>query len=390
MTRFPLGLDVEGALDDEVERAQGCRDRLLMNQHETSNARVPAWDRTPTDLRALGYERDPRHLFGRLQRVATWDAEGPVLARKGRALVDRALRLDLPTIVEERASTDGSTRVVLRLEDGARIEAVHMPRAVVRPRVTVCLSSQVGCAMGCTFCATARMGLVRNLAAHEIVGQLLAVMHRYGPRGAQQYNLVFMGMGEPLHNVDALVRALDVLCDPAGLAIAPTRITVSTAGHVPGLERLARARYIPELAVSVNGATDDVRRSLMPIGKKWPLAELRAALTRWPRRPHQKITLEYVLLAGINDDDRSADRLAEWTGDVKHVLNVIPFNDWGTTSSPYREPSAQRVDAFVARLRSRGCLVKVRRSRGRDARAACGTLAVSEDASLDEGRLAEA
>ncbi len=338
---------------------------------------VPAWDRTPADLLALGYDRDPRHLFGRLQRVGTWDANGPVLARPGRVLAERALRLDLPRIVDERPSTDGSKRLVLALEDGARIEAVHMPRAVVRPRVTICLSSQVGCAMGCTFCATAKMGLVRNLTAHEIVGQLLAVLHRYGPTSAQQLNLVFMGMGEPLHNVDALVKALDVLCDPAGLGVPPTRITVSTAGHLPGLERLATACHVPELAVSVNGATDEVRRSLMPIGKKWPLAELRAALARWPRRPHQKITLEYVLLADVNDDDESADRLAAWTGDLRHVLNVIPFNDWGNARSPYREPVPERVDAFVTRLRSHGCLVKIRRSRGRDVRAACGTLAVT-------------
>ncbi len=339
-----------------------------------TGAVLPAWDRTPADLKALGYERDGRHLFGRLQRVGTWDANGPVLARPGRELARLRLRLDLPVIVDERPSVDGSTRLVLELEDGARIEAVHMPRAVVRPRVTVCLSSQVGCAMGCTFCATAKMGLVRNLAAHEIVGQLLAVLHRYGPRSAQQLNLVFMGMGEPLHNVEALIRALDVLCDPAGLGIPPTRITVSTAGHLAGLERLAQARHVPELAVSVNGATDTVRRSLMPIGKRWPLAELRDALARWPRRPHQKITLEYVLLAGVNDDDESADRLAAWTGDLRHVLNVIPFNEWGTTASPYREPSVDRIDAFVARLREHGCLVKVRRSRGRDVRAACGTL----------------
>ncbi|HVH47812.1 MAG TPA: 23S rRNA (adenine(2503)-C(2))-methyltransferase RlmN [Labilithrix sp.] len=339
---------------------------------------VSAWDRGPEDLRALGYGRDPRHLFGRLQRVGTWDANGPVLARPGRELVERALSLRLPPIVEERPSADGATRLVLELADGARIETVHMPRAVVRPRVTVCLSSQVGCAMGCTFCATAKMGLVRNLAAHEIVGQLLAVLHRYGPRSAQQLNLVFMGMGEPLHNVDALVRALDVLCDPGGLAVPPTRITVSTAGHLPGLERLAKSRYVPELAVSVNGATDAVRRSLMPVGRKWPLAALREALSRWPRRPHQKITLEYVLLADVNDDDESADKLAAWTGDLKHVLNVIPFNEWGTAApSPYREPSAARIEAFVTRLRSHGCLVKVRRSRGRDVRAACGTLVVN-------------
>lgn len=342
---------------------------------EPDAARISAWDRTPADLQRLGYTRDPGHLFGRLQRVTSWDEKGPVLARRGRELVDRTLDLALPEIVEERPSTDGSTRMVLALGDGARIEAVHMPRAVKRPRVTVCLSSQVGCAMGCTFCATARMGLVRNLAAHEIIGQLLAVMLRLGPKSAEQLNLVFMGMGEPLHNVDAILRTLDVLCDTAGLGIAPSRITVSTAGHVPGLDRLATTPWLPELAISVNGATDVVRRQLMPIGKRWPLGDLREALTRWPLPPHRRFTLEYVLLADVNDDVASADRLADWIGELRHVVNVIPFNAW--EGSGYREPSFERVQAFVGRLRERGSFVTIRRSRGRDARAACGTLATA-------------
>ena len=337
-------------------------------------SRSPVWALDPADLRALGYARDPRHLFGRFQRLGTWDAGGPVLSREARALAERSLDLSLPRIVEEAPSVDGSTRLVLALEDGARIEAVHMPRAVRRPRVTVCLSSQVGCAMGCTFCATARMGLVRNLEAHEIVGQLFAVLRRYGPISSHQLSLVFMGMGEPLHNVEAVVRALDVLCCPDGLGIAPNRVTVSTAGHVAGLERLAGARYLPLLAVSVNAATDTVRRQLMPIGKRWPLRELREALARWPRRPHQKITLEYVLLDGVNDDLESADRLAAWIGDLRHLLNVIPFNSWGGTGSPYRVPSEERVRAFVSRVRELGCLVTVRKSRGQDVRGACGTL----------------
>jgi len=337
-------------------------------------SRAPVWALDPADLRALGYARDPRHLFGRFQRLETWDEAGPVLSREARALTEASLDLSLPRIVEEAPSLDGSTRLVLALEDGARIEAVHMPRAVRRPRVTVCLSSQVGCAMGCTFCATARMGLVRNLEAHEIVGQLFAVMRRYGPVSSHQLSLVFMGMGEPLHNVEAVVRALDVLCDPAGLGVAPNRVTVSTAGHVAGLERLARARYLPLLAVSVNAATEAARRRLMPIAKKWPLPELRAALARWPQRPHQKITLEYVLLDGVNDDLESAERLAAWIGDLRHILNVIPFNDWGAASSPYRAPSEEKVRAFVGRVHELGCLVTVRRSRGRDVRGACGTL----------------
>ena len=339
--------------------------------------RVPVWDLLPEDLRAHGYRRDARHLFGRFQRVGTWNEAGPVLSREASALAEASLDLALPRIVEEVPSHDGSTRLVMALADGARIEAVHMPRAVKRPRVTVCLSSQVGCAMGCTFCATARMGLVRNLTAHEIVGQLLALLHRHGPVSPQQLSIVFMGMGEPLHNVDAVMRALDVLCDPAGFGVAPCRVTVSTAGHVAGLERLASSRYLPELAVSVNAATDEVRRQLMPIDKKWPLRELRAALARWPKRPHQKITLEYVLLRDVNDDVASADRLADWIGELRHIVNVIPFNAWGDDRSPFREPTEESVRAFTARLHERGSLVTVRRSRGRDVRAACGTLAVS-------------
>mgnify|MGYP001043108868 CR=1 FL=1 len=344
-----------------------------MSSGPQAEARVPAWSCTPDDLRALGYERDPRHLFGRLQRIATWDEHGPALARAARALADRVLDLRLPEIVEEHPSADGSTRLVLELVDGERIEAVHMPREVARPRVTVCLSSQVGCAMGCTFCATATMGLRRNLAAHEIVGQLLAVMRRHGPDTADRLNVVFMGMGEPLHNVGELIRALDVLCDPAGLGIAPRRITVSTAGHVTGLARLAASRHLPELAVSVNGVVGDVRRRLMPIDRKWSLADLRAALDLWPR--HRKITFEYVLLAGVNDDDESAETLARWVGDLRHVVNVIPFNAWA--QSPYREPSSDRVASFVSILRAHGCVVKVRCSRGRDVRGACGTLVAS-------------
>lgn len=332
---------------------------------------LSAWDQMPADLRALGYTRDAAYLFGRLQRVATWDAAGPVLNRRGRELVEaKGLSLELPRIVEERPSSDGSTRVVLALADGARIEAVHMPRAVRRPRVTVCLSSQVGCAMGCTFCATARMGLVRSLTPAEMVAQLLAVMHRFGPRSVEQLNVVFMGMGEPLHEVDVLLRALEILCDPAGLGLAPGRVTVSTVGHVANLDRLAQSRWLPQLAISVNAASDEVRRSLMPINRKWPLADLRAALDRWP--PNEKLTLEYVLLAGVNDDDASADRLAAWVGDLRHVVNVIPFNEW--EGAPYREPSEERIQAFCARLHAGGCLAKIRRSRGRDARAACGML----------------
>jgi 23S rRNA (adenine2503-C2)-methyltransferase len=332
-----------------------------------------AWDVLPDDLRALGWPRDPKHFFGQLQRISSWDPNGPVLAREARELATRELECTLPLITEAIPSTDGSTRLVLTLADGARIEAVHMPRKLRRPRVTICLSSQVGCAMGCTFCATARMGLVRNLAAHEIIGQLFAVLRRYGPTNAQSLNLVFMGMGEPLHNVDAVIRTLDVLCDPAGLGVPPSRITVSTAGHVAGLDKLATAKFLPELAVSINAATDATRRELMPVNKKWNLEALRAALTRWPQRPHQKLTFEYVLLDGVNDSPDDAERLADFVAGFRHIVNVIPFNAWSSIPG-FKEPSEDRVRAFTERLHARRCIVTVRRSRGRDVRAACGTL----------------
>ena len=331
----------------------------------------PAWALRPEDLGALGYPRDPAHLFGRLHRLGTWGPEGPVLARPAREFVASVgLQLELPRVAERMPSTDGATRLVLAFADGARVEAVHMPRGA---RTTVCLSSQVGCAMGCGFCATAKMGLVRSLEAHEIVGELLAVLQDLGPRSAERLNLVFMGMGEPLHDAEKVIRALDGLGDPAGRGVAPSRVTVSTSGLVPGIARLAEARFRPELAVSVNEVTDAARTRLMPVNKRWPLAALREALARWPRRPHEKLTLEYVLLAGENDSLAHAERLAAWVGDLRSVVNVIPFNAWD--GGGFREPSPEVVARFAARLHELGCLVKVRKNRARDARGACGTLA---------------
>jgi 23S rRNA (adenine2503-C2)-methyltransferase len=335
------------------------------------------WAQRPSDLRELGYTRDARHLFGRIQRTNTWDDAGPVLSRAGQALI-APLDQSLPTVSDVVPSQDGSQRIVLSLPDSTQIEAVHMPRG---DRTTICLSSQVGCAMGCTFCATATMGLKRHLTANEIVGQLLAILHRFGPRSSSFVNIVFMGMGEPLHNVDALIRVLDVICDPAGLGISPSRITVSTAGHVAGLDRLIASGHRPELAVSVNAMKPDVRRHLMPIDRKWSLTDLRAALDRWNdvKRPHSKITIEYVLLRDVNDDLESASLLARWLRprregqeQLRHVVNVIPFNAW--SGAPFTSSTTEAIDTFVTRLREEGCLVKVRLSRGQDSRAACGQL----------------
>lgn len=287
-------------------------------------------------------------------------------------LLQEQFDFSLPEVARVASSSDGSTKLVLAFADGNTVETVHMPRDVRTPRVTLCVSSQVGCAMGCTFCHTATMGLVRNLRADEIVAQVLVAIDMLGPKDLGLVTLVFMGMGEPLHNLPEVLRAVKVLADPRGLGIAPSRMTVSTSGLVPGIDKLAEADVRPCLAVSLNATTDEGRARTMPITKAWGLPTLRAALQRFPLRPHEKLTLEYVALAGENDTDEDADRLAEFARGLKHNVNVIPFNAY--EGALFDEPPSERLAAFVLRLRQHGCLATIRYSRGRDAEAACGQL----------------
>ncbi len=329
------------------------------------------WSLLPHDLAPA--RGDASVLFSRIQRVSTWKDGAPDVGKAGRALI-AACDASLPRIEEKHTSDDGSTRVVMATSDGHRIECVHMPRAVKNPRVTLCVSSQVGCAMGCTFCATGTMGIKRNLTAGEIVGEVLALMHAMGPGSGHQLNLVFMGMGEPLHNLDHVARAIEVLCHDKGVGMSPNRITVSTSGLVPGIERLARLplRVRPLLALSVNSTTDEARSRVMPVNRAWNLARLKQALLAWPARKGEKILLEYVLLAGVNDKDDDATRLAEFASGFKHNVNVIPLNEHASTS--LRAPTDDRVLAFARRLTELGCLATVRNNRGRDVRGACGQL----------------
>jgi 23S rRNA (adenine2503-C2)-methyltransferase len=284
------------------------------------------------------------------------------------------LELALPEVLERHVSEDGSTKLVLGLADGERIEAVHMPREVRSPRVTLCLSSQVGCAMGCTFCATGSMGIRRNLTAGEIVGQVIAVLRALGPEKPHAVTLVFMGMGEPLHNLDHVHRAVRIFNHPQGLNISTRRITVSTSGLVPGIERLARMEPRPWLALSLNATTDELRSSIMPVNRAWNLGRLRQALEAWPLADREKLTIEYVLMGGLNDALEDADRLAAWMGELRrtHNLNLIRMNAHGACD--IQEPDEVRMDAFVQRLKERGCFVTVRKSRGRDVQGACGQL----------------
>ncbi len=333
-----------------------------------------AYGLLPEDLEALGCPNDPAHLFSLLQRPWAWVEGRPKLGKANLAFLEAIADLRLPAIDEAIGSGDGSTKLALKLGDGRRIEAVHMPRRVKNARVTMCISSQVGCAMGCTFCATGAMGIQRNLSAGEIVGQVLSVMAMLGPAAPSLLTLVFMGMGEPLHNLDHLHRAIRVLSHPAGLGIPARRITVSTSGLVSGIEKLALLRPRPLLALSLNATTDEARSRTMPVNRVWNLARLREALDAWGPRPNEKFTFEYVLLAGENDTEADADRLADWLGDLrsKHNLNLIPMNEH--SASDFHEPAEARIQAFSDRLKTRGCFVTVRRSRGRDVNGACGQL----------------
>jgi len=336
--------------------------------------RPSAWSLFPEDLAALGCPGSALETFKRLHRPWTWLNGAPELGSGIRRWLEGTADLSLPSIADRQPSADGATKLALALVDGQRIEAVHMPRRVRNPRVTYCLSSQVGCAMGCIFCATGSMGILRNLSAGEILGQVFALMMELGPDRGHELTLVFMGMGEPLHNLENLHRAICLLCHPAGLGLGKGRITVSTAGLVSGIDRLSRLEPRPLLALSLNATTDEARSRTMPVNRVWNLVRLRQALDDWGLKRGERFCFEYVLLAGENDTEADAQRLADWLGDLRgaHNLNLIPMNEHA--ASCFREPPEDRVQLFAGWLKARGCFVTVRRSRGRDVQGACGQL----------------
>jgi 23S rRNA (adenine2503-C2)-methyltransferase len=239
--------------------------------------------------------------------------------------------------------------------------------------MTFCISTQVGCAMRCGFCLTGLMGLVRNLSAGEIAGQVRVLATRLGMLSTR-FNIVLMGMGEPLHNYDATMKALRMLADESGLAVSPRRVTLSTVGVLPGLERLATEPLMPNLAISLHATTDELRERLVPVNRKYGLAELIDACRAFPLPRRRRITFEYVLLAGVNDSDDDARRLAKLLGGLRAKVNVIPLNE--APGIPYSRPSDARIHRFAGILAEHHLTVSVRKSRGRDIRAACGQLIV--------------
>ena len=253
--------------------------------------------------------------------------------------------------------------------------------------MTFCISTLVGCAMACAFCLTGKMGLVRNLTAGEIVGQVRVLVDAVNMRG-KRFNIVLMGMGEPLHNYDETMKALRILADADGFAVSPRRVTLSTVGLLPALERLAHEPIMPNLAISLHAPTDEIRGQLVPINKKYGVGEIIAACKRFPLKKRSRITFEYVLLAGVNDSPADAHRLAKRLAGVKSKVNVIPLNP--AAGIPFDRPSDEATDRFARILADHHLTVSVRKSRGRDIRAACGQLIVESQRQSPAQQLAVA
>lgn len=297
----------------------------------------------------------------------------------------RPLAVLVPTL-ERISALDASQKIVLNTDDGHAIETVIMP--MESGHVTQCLSSQVGCKMGCDFCATARLPVRQNLSAGQIVEQVAYACRvgfalglrrggvaggEEGPLSARPHNLVFMGMGEPLDNLPALIDALDILCDAKGFDFSPRRITVSTAGVAKNVAPLVAAHPNVNLAWSLTATTDAVRDRLMPVNKGVPIRRMVDVLLALPPSAHRKITFEYALLKGVNDTDDDARRLAEMARELSAHVNAIPFNAW--PGADYHRPERVVIQRFVDVARRAGASITLRESKGQDIGAACGQLA---------------
>lgn len=295
----------------------------------------------------------------------------------------------LPTVsAEHHSQYDFSVKFVLKLADQNQVEAVLMPE---KQRITLCLSSQVGCRQGCVFCHTGRMGLIRNLEAGEIVGQIVhanrwiaanpdwLIKNRLPPN-QRISNLVFMGMGEPLDNVEAVSEAIRIVTDPYGLAIGLRHISVSTAGHLEGLLHLTENIPGVRIALSVHSTFDNKRAKIMPINRRWPLADVVAALRARPEATRSPVMFQYTMIAGVNDDLEEAHRLAALARDLNAKINLIPLNDVSATR--FSAPSCEKIQAFRNILHAEKLRVMVRYSKAQDIAGACGQLIVREQSNL--------
>ena len=333
-----------------------------------------------SELQALAVALGASAYRGR--QLATWIYRKGVfdldvmsdLPREFREALAAQGRIELPAVDVVTSSLDGSQKIVFRLGDDSRISSVLMPDD---DRLTLCLSTQVGCGFACAFCLTGTMGLERNLTTSEIVGQLLVANRVAADIGStlpgRITHIVFMGMGEPLANLAPLTSAIQIFTDgKLGLGYSPRRITVSTVGLVSGIDRLARADLKVNLAVSLHAATDEVRSRLMPVNTSWNLEALMAAVKRYPLQPRQRIFFEYVMLHEINDSQQDARQLARLLRGIRAKVNLIPFNDWA--GSRFHRPPLATILKFQSVLLEAGVTTTVRWSKGEDIGAACGQL----------------
>jgi len=323
-------------------------------------------------LASLGAQRfHARQIFGWLHKRGVTDFDKMTdLSRELRALLEATCTVVTPRIARKDVSVDGTTKYLLELADGALIESVYIPDT---PAQTFCISSQVGCAMGCGFCLTGKMGIIRNLTAGEIVGQV-RVLARDLDLLDKAFNIVMMGMGEPLHNYEAVMKALGMLGSEHGLEMPAKRMTLSTVGIVPGIERLAAEPFMPNLAISLHATTDAQRSAIVPINRKYNIAQLMAACRVFPLKKRSRLTFEYVMLAGVNDTPEDARRLVALLRGIRAKVNLLPLNE--APGIPFTRPADEDVNRFARYLAEHDVNVTVRKSRGRDIRAACGQLIV--------------
>lgn len=323
-----------------------------------------------------------KQLFAWIHRkgAASFD-EMTDLSKPLREKLCAAFRLAAMALDMTQVSTDGTRKFRFRTEDGHFIEAVYMPDA---DRRTLCVSTQIGCPMGCAFCRTGTLGLTRNLMPGEILAQIYAVNRIVASDGFDGKkpltNLVFMGMGEPFLNFDNLLRTLELLQDDQGLNFSRRHVTVSTSGIVPNIRRFGELTE-NKLAVSLNSSCDEQRDRLMPVNRRWPLKELIAACRQFPLRQGRRITFEYVMLDGINDAMADAKRVAELLKGIEAKVNIIPYNE--SPDLPFKSVPLERAEAFRDYLLDKGLVAVIRKNRGRDILAACGQLAAKGEGAVE-------
>jgi 23S rRNA (adenine2503-C2)-methyltransferase len=306
------------------------------------------------------------------RRITGFDAMTELPKTLRRILEDHSF-VTRTTIRSVFVSSDGTQRFLLTLVDGFEVESVFMPE---EHRDTICISSQVGCPLACSFCMTGVIGLKRNMTVAEIVSQVVIVLNHIYGEGVEvprRTNIVMMGMGEPLLNYDAVMKVIRLFSDQTGLAIAPRRVTLSTAGVVPRIYDLAKEEVRPRLAISLTASNDELRNKLFPINRKYPLSDLIEACRRYPLGERERLTFEYVMLDGVNDGDRHARELVELLAGIRAKVNLIPHNP--APELPYTSSPMDRILEFQKILTEAGLPSFIRRPRGQDISAACGQLA---------------